>query len=95
MQAFGRELALRPAQQAGEQAAWIAHPALLPLLPDMRHGLHHGVCAMPLDGLVEVTGSEAKPVCLLASPDLGRRARPSGTLPVVASCHIARHRLRG
>jgi hypothetical protein len=70
VQAFGRELALWPAQKAGEQAAWIVHPALLPLLPDMRHGLHDGACAMPIDGLVEVTGGKPEPVGLLASLDL-------------------------
>ena len=58
------------AQEAGEQAAWIAHPTLLPLLPDMRYGLHHGACAMPLDRLVEVAGGKTKPVCLLAGFDL-------------------------
>ena len=36
----------------------------------MRHGLHHGSCAVSLDGLVEVAGGKAKPVCLLASLDL-------------------------
>ena len=60
----------RGRQQAGEQAAWIAQPALLPLLPDMRHGLHHGSCAMSLDRLVEVAGRKTKSVCLLASLDL-------------------------
>ena len=36
----------------------------------MRHGLHHGACAMPLDRLVEVAGGKPEPVCLLAGFDL-------------------------
>jgi hypothetical protein len=36
----------------------------------MRHGLHHGACAMPLDRLVEVAGGKPEPVCLLAGLDL-------------------------
>ena len=70
VQTLGRQPALRSAQEAGEQAAWIAHPALLPLLPDMRHGPHDGACAMPLDRLVEVAGGKTKPVCVLARLDL-------------------------
>src|SRR5687768_1195327 len=60
VQAFGREPALWPAQQAGKEATWIAQPALLALLPDMRHGLHHGACTVPLDRLVEMAGGKPK-----------------------------------
>ena len=95
----GVSLALRPAQQAGEQAAWIAHPALLPLLPDMRHGLHHRARTVPLDRLVEVAGGKTKPVCLLAGLDLtlGRLVQAEtvlgGLFLLVRPCSIESVRL--